>query len=186
MFLVWKETLCWQGGTWRTCKTSNLCCCLTVLVVVCGKCSTATCSSGMGYGWALKNTKITDIHGLFKAFCHENLPAGLSACCPCELQLLQHRMMLEPQSKTRSVLVGREVPADKQVLVGVVCFVSFQDQLYWVRKRKAKKIKLGDEWSMACYELCTHTNPWGGLAVPFLKKRELPKHSNVILFTGGS
>lgn len=48
--LVWKDTLCWQCGTWRTCKTSNLCCCLTVLVVLCGKCSTATCSSCMGQG----------------------------------------------------------------------------------------------------------------------------------------
>lgn len=92
----------------------------------------------------------------------------------------------EPKSKTRSVLAGREVPAEKQVLVGVVCFVSFQDQLCWVRKRKAKKIKLGDEWSMACYELCTHTNPRGGLAVLFLRKVELPKHSNEILCTGGS
>lgn len=64
--------------------------------------------------------------------------------------------------------------------MGAVWFVSFQDQFCWVRKRKAKKIKLGDEWSMACLELCTRTNLWGGLAVSFLMKVELPKHGSEI------
>lgn len=65
--LGWKETLCWQCETWGTCKTSNLCSSLSVLVVLCGKFSTAMCSSGMGQGWTLKSTEVTDIHDLFKA-----------------------------------------------------------------------------------------------------------------------
>lgn len=56
--------------------------------------------------------------------------------------------------------MGGEVACRKTGLgwSGLFCFLS--RLIVLGQKRKAKKIKLCDEWSMARYELCTQTNPW--------------------------